>query len=558
MRILAIDLGARNIKAVELDTVFGRFEIQDQHERPVDITAQEAPEKAAAALIAGLAKKPDRVVAMLRTSEMTFRNLNLPTRDRKAVQASIRFELEDDLPFELAKTVYDSATIPGAKTGTRVHIAATLKTTLQSFLDSLATQGIHPDVVTTEAWALRALCNRVLPIADQTSPAVVLHLGHERTVLYAHFQQAPLLIREIPWGGRDLTMALCQALGLPLEAAEKTLVETGMILSNAELEQKPPAYPQEALIASRALSEALDPLIREIRQALLASKAACSVAPGLILTSGLPSLIPGLAREISESLHLPTRPLQALSATALSGVTYSETTDSNQALALAAGLCIVGPDKNTVVNFRKGEFAKRGSGGKHADLTALKRPLRVLGVVAASFYLSLFVESWVYQSRISDVNEQLERSVKSFFGTISSSAVRQYVANVGTLKTAMQKEITKQREIAKLLSPNPRSPLDHLRTLSASVPKDTVVDLMQYQIGAAPSRGAKAEETVSLTFWVTNPSVAEKIANLVSAKIDGATRSKVEEATGTDGIKKWKITVSGKPLADAYGDSNGK
>src|SRR5690606_19822899 len=98
---------------------------------------------------------------------------------------------------------------------------------------------------------------------------------------------------------------------------------------------------------------------------------------------------------------------------------------------------------------------------------------------------------------------------------VSGSAIRTYLASPSSLRNQINKDLGKQRELAKLLSPNPRSPLDFLRELSLAVPRDVVVDMTQYQVGAAPTEPYKpeADGQASLTFLVANPQMAEKIAS---------------------------------------------
>ena len=63
----------------------------------------------------------------LKTRQVTFRNLQLPTRDKKAIQSGVGFELEDELPFSIENAAYDYSIISQSKAGTQVHVAATLK-----------------------------------------------------------------------------------------------------------------------------------------------------------------------------------------------------------------------------------------------------------------------------------------------------------------------------------------------------------------------------------------------------------------------------------------------
>ncbi|HAR42279.1 MAG TPA: hypothetical protein DCS07_06560, partial [Bdellovibrionales bacterium] len=99
MKILGVDIGSKSIKAVELDSSFGRYEIRDYHEIPLEPGEQTS--SALSRLVHALPRRPDRVVTALRTGVVTFRNLDLPAKNKKVLMAAIGFELEDDLPFPL-------------------------------------------------------------------------------------------------------------------------------------------------------------------------------------------------------------------------------------------------------------------------------------------------------------------------------------------------------------------------------------------------------------------------------------------------------------------------
>src|SRR3712207_3189188 len=103
MRILGVDIGSTSIKAVELDSAFGRYEIHEYHDVPIVPAADPAQslQEAVNRLMAGLHKQPDRIGMAMRTGQLTFRNLQLPTRDKKAIQAGVGYELDDELPFPM-------------------------------------------------------------------------------------------------------------------------------------------------------------------------------------------------------------------------------------------------------------------------------------------------------------------------------------------------------------------------------------------------------------------------------------------------------------------------
>jgi general secretion pathway protein L len=551
MRILGIDLGSQTIKAVEVDSAFGRYEIHDYHE--LNRQPGQPPGEALAQLVAGLAKKPDKIAVALRTSQVTFRNLNLPTRDKKAIMAGVGFELEDELPFSLEDAAYDYSMLSQSKQGSYLHVAATLKKHMGAFLAPWVSANVDPDLVTSETWAYRAFLNRVLGEAGsspQAQPCLLVQIGHERTTLYLHWRGAPVLARELPWGGRDLTAAICRKYQIPLEQAEVAKLDHGFVVPAAQKADSTP----EQLEFSETLLEPISELIAAIRQTELSCKNLTHQAIGMVYLSGGTAQLPGLAKVLEERLQTPVRGMQALSSIAPSGVTYSEQTDGTFLLAAALALCLVGADRSSTINFRKGEFAKQGQ-NREINFKQLQRPLMALGAVTACFFTSLFVQSHVYHSRLDELDTQLERSVRSFFGNISSSGLRTYMANTTTLKKSVEKELAKQKELSRLLGPNPHSPTDFLKDLSASVGRDVVVDMTQYQVGAsaASSYNQSEDAQASLTFLVANPQVAEKLANLVGGKLSHLTKSKMEETTAADGAKRWKVTFTGKPREDSYG-----
>lgn len=561
MRILGVDIGAKSIKAVEVDSAFGRFEIHEYHERKLEPGAN--PFGVVEQLIASLAKAPDKIVTGLSSQKVTLRNLHLPTRDKRAIQASVSFELEDDLPFAAEDGVHDSIVTSQVGQLSNVHVAATLRKLVLARIQEWKDAGIDPDVLTTEAWAYRTLLNR-LSAADQTArgknappapeepPTLIVQAGHERTTLYLHFRGNPIFCRDLRIGGRDLTQAVSAKYGVPLEQAETAKIDSGFVLPHSQRAQAS----AEQIEFSDLMMSVLDELFREIRQALLACKSSTQEPLGRIYLAGGTSQLPGLSRLIEEEFRIPTLALQSLSKVAASGVTYSESTDANFALAGALALCLVGT-KNHPINFRKGALSKQGS-KPGIPFEIIKGPALALLLIFICFSISMSVQRSAYEKRITEANSKLEKSVQSFFGgAMAKPQIKSFLANTDKLSKAVKGEVAKQHEQAKLMGQNPHSPLDLLKTLSMTVPRDVVVDMIQYQAGASPTDrySTTAPTTASLTFTVANPQMIEKLGPLIDRRLPGATKSQVEEVPAPDGgAKKYKITFSGKPSEDAYGN----
>jgi general secretion pathway protein L len=572
-------MGTTSIKAIEVDTAFSRYEIHEYHEQPVQPGVDRA--QAAAALIRSLAKTPDRVVLSLSTRETTFRNLQLPTKDKKAIQAGIGFELEDELPFSLENAAFDYCVMQQSRQSSTIHVAATLKKRIAAFLTELAAAGVECDLVTTEAWAYRGMMNRILirdgampadgSIAfnsEHNGPVMLVHFGHTSTNLYVHHAGAPVIAREISWGGADLTAAIGRKYQIPLEQAELAKLDHGFVIPASQMGEAT----QEQIELSKTLVEPLEDLFRDVRQVQLSCKSSTQKPPRMIYIAGGTALLPGLARLMEEELRIPVKALQSVSGVATSGVTYSEQTDAKFALATSLALCMVGPDRALTVNFRKGDFSKQGK-AKEMNFSALTRPLLAAGAVFLCMIISMVVESSVYKGKLKEVDSSLEKSIKSFFGaSLSPVSLNTFKKDPKLLRKNILQELGKQQELARLIGPNPHEPIDFLRELSMAIPKETVVELTDFQVGAssqAPSpaptgksssptettsRFTDAKQQAKLTFTVANPQMSERLTSYVSGKLRDMTKTSLEEIAGAQpGDKKFKITFSGQPQEDSYG-----
>ena len=552
MRILAIDFGSSSIKAVEVDSAFGRHEIHDYHELP--LTPESTPERVIQQLIQKLPKLPDRIIAHIPSSQYTFRNLQFPTRDKKVIQSSMAFELEDELPFPPDQCIYDSTLSSQSKAGSEVHVEATLKTHLQNTLGLWKKAGIEPDLLTTDLWAYSNLFKHYLPPAkDQTdAPLLLIQAGHQKTTLYVHWQGRPQIIREIPWGGWDLTQAIIQKYEVKDDEAEIIKLDRGFIAVPTGSQSSDLTAEQKEL--SDTLTHACEPLIRELKLTLLSIRSISRLGVKTVYLSGGTSLLHGFAQWIAHQVGIETQSFHAMSASTHSGVTYSEQTEAKQLLAISLALCQVGPSRNQCINFRKGEFAKDAS-SRTLNVKALRKPLLALSAISVSLALSLIVQYQVYSKRLTTADEQLERSVRSFFGQLSSSGIRTYLSNPSTLRASINKELAKYREFSKFTSQYSKSPLSFLNRISASVPRDIVVDLIQFQAGISPMDSFHKQDspfTATLTFLVASPQMAEKLIELLNKQMSSLQRGKLEEVVTAENIKKWKITVSGKPNEESY------
>ena len=392
MRILGLDIGSSSIKAVEVDSAFGRYEIREYYEKPVH--SGQRPVEAAALLLESLGKKPDRIVVALPGGSVTQRNLTVPTRDKKAIKAAVTFELEDDLPFDLEHAAYDSSTLGQSSEGSRIHIAVTLQKHVKEFIAQLQSVGIDPDLITTECWAFRTYLNRIVAPANQDAPVMLVNIGANTTTVFAQHEGTPLFEQILPWGGNDLTFAIAHEYGMTPGDAERDKCERGLLVPGSEADQG------ERIECKGEIITVLNKLLLDMRQSILRCKNSARRLPRQIYLSGGGSLVPGLTELLAPELHIPVQSLQSLSAVSLSGVSYSEQADAIFLLSASLALSIVGPEKNSVINFRKGELSKAGVSTTF-DIETFKGPLTSLGIIGACLIGGLITESIIYKSTCS-------------------------------------------------------------------------------------------------------------------------------------------------------------
>jgi type IV pilus assembly protein PilM len=548
MRVLGLDFGTQSVKAVEIEAGFGRYEIHDYHEEMV--LADSTVEAAASRLIQGLSKYPDKIVVGLPAQKTTFRNLTIPSRDRKSVHAAITFELEDDLPFAAEDAFFTHSILSQSKKQTQVHIVSTLKKHIAKTLINLEANGIEPDVLTTEAWAYRTLLNQVLSEEHQKRPVILVQIGHFWTTIYIHYKGIPLTARKFNWGGKDLTASIASHYKISTEEAERAKKDKGFILPPSQRSEAS----EEQIQFSDPLSHAFSRVLKEIRQSQLSTRNVVGAHASHIYLSGGSSLLPGLTSYLAEQTGTPCHTLQALSAVSHSGVPYSETTDSGFALAAGLALGMVGPDRAKLINLRKNDFAKR-SGGVEINFASLKKPAFASIAVLTCFLISAGFQSIAYDSKINEMEPQLRNAMSGVFGYLSSSAARSFLADPGRLETRVRTQLQTERQKAILFEKNTYSPLNFMAALSKAIPSSIKVDLTEFEVGDSGKDSFEdlAPQNAKITFLLQNPSDADALRQVISNFLESPQSSEVQAAAATaEGESRWVVVYSGQTKEISY------
>ena len=406
-RILGLDLGAHSIKVVLLETTFRGASIAARSELERDDGFDFSR------LIAHLRMHnemgADQIIVAAPGASVATQHLSLPFTDARRVEATLGFEVESLLPYDIDEVTYDHQllSIDGGKSELLVGSARTQE--IASLLAELKAVGLDPRVVTSSALAYQnILCQPTRgdgAVATEGADAI-LDIGHERTSLCVGTGAGRLLgARTFMGGGRDLTRAVAAEFNVSLEDAQTWKEREGDVSDEAGSD---PQFSR----ARDALRRALAPLLREIRATLRANEARFHCPVRRLFLAGGTSRLGGLDRYLSQELGLEVTPLAFGEQDMAVSFSAAEQTLYAQAYALA--LQGQGTLRGHRFNLRKGALSFKG------DLDYLKGKTSRLGafalVLAVLAIASMGLEWRAAASREQAIDDELFNMTKRILG----------------------------------------------------------------------------------------------------------------------------------------------
>lgn len=256
--VLGINMGNHSIKVVELARRGNSFIVQNLLIATTDdaIVSGEMiqPDVVASTLRdmlkgAGVRTK-EAVISVAGQSGVVIRITEFPKMPRKELVKAIPLEIQRSLPFQSGGVVQDYTFLREPEEvpeGEQIPVlfAAVRADLVDAYLAALQQAGLSPIAVEVEPLAAtRALfAARGFGMSDGQSGkiSVLVNIGYEGTEI--SFVEAGTLIftRIVPLGGRHLTEAICDHLGMDLKEAERMKKEHG----TAWIEKMETAAPPE-------------------------------------------------------------------------------------------------------------------------------------------------------------------------------------------------------------------------------------------------------------------------------------------------------------------------
>ncbi len=342
--LVGLDIGSSGVKAVELTKSKRGYELTGFAYQPlgpdavVDGAIMDAPAVAEGIKRTFLAGKfkPASVATGVSGHSVIVKRLVVPAATPAEVEASIQFDAEQYIPFDITEVNLDYEIIgPGATaegSGMEVILVAAKKDKIQNQTNVISLAGRDPDIVDIDAFALQNTFEANYSVRPDATVAL-LNIGASLMNININKGGMPLFVRDVSVGGNQYTDILQKELQLSFQEAED--LKLGKVGTS------------EAEMVQPLLESITDMLITEVQKTFdFFRETYPAETITQVLISGGTSRMPGLAEKIQATFSYPTSVLDPFKSITIGAAMDSgKVTSFGPALAVAVGLALRGFDQ---------------------------------------------------------------------------------------------------------------------------------------------------------------------------------------------------------------------
>jgi type IV pilus assembly protein PilM len=244
--------------------------------------------------------------------KVVVRQVDLPWLPVNELRKSLSFQVQDFIPMPVEQAILDfhpleEFTNDAGGRMLRVLLVAAARDMVGSAMEAVQKAGLQPSMVDLNSFAvLRSLALGSSGIGSMEAEALV-DIGASVTNIVVHQGGVPRFVRILLMGGADITDAVAERLGVPMDQAESVKQGSGLMTIAGSVDSHP---------ASRAIEQTGSAFVEEVRGSLdyyLAQTGATRI--GRVVISGGGSRLSGLVERLAAATRLPVevaRPMSAL------------------------------------------------------------------------------------------------------------------------------------------------------------------------------------------------------------------------------------------------------
>jgi type IV pilus assembly protein PilM len=431
--ITGIDLGSWSVKFTVLEAGFRRTRTVASFEEKIAQDERPFFERQQEALKQGASRLPGGTTAYIALpgDMLTLRVLDLPFADARKIDQVVGYEMEGQMIHELHDVILDHAVLSArgkvdeGDTGCRALVVAARIEDVRAMLTVLRSCNVDP----RSLYVAPLLCRPLTPavVVDELGeerPAgcrVVVDIGHRRTNLCFVVGDEAVFARTVLHGGEDITKALHRASNgtWTFEQAEQGKMQLGFVAS-----QSRPAKTTVETRVDLVVREALQPLLRDLRQTLSSFSSKDKAPVEELLLAGGGARLTGLAGFLQDefgiavnALIAPAEPKEGPDAETVP--LTPAPTDADR-FVLAGAIAQVGARGTRELDLRRGEFQYR------ASFSVVRQRAGHLLVLAAALIACAGIHATITVRRLSTeqkvLKAQFQTAAKELFGSTRMEA----------------------------------------------------------------------------------------------------------------------------------------
>jgi len=342
--LIGLDIGSNSVKAVELTksrkglelTAFASETLEP--DAVVDGAIMDSRSVAdSIKRVLQLGKfKPKGISAGVSGHSVIVKRIMVPGATNAEVDASIQFDAEQHIPFQISEVNLDYQVIGPSGSGDpemEVLLVVAKKDKIQNHTNVIRSAGRNADVVDIDAFALQNAFEANYSV-DSHAAIALLNIGASLMNINITKGGMPLFIRDVSIGGNQYTDILQKELQMSFQEAEDLkLGKTG--------------GEEEAQMVQPLLESVTDMLVMEVQKTFdFFRETYPKEAISQVLISGGTSRIVGLAQRIEDTFGCPTQVLDPFKSVTISPkVDTAKVTALGPSLAVAVGLALRGFDQ---------------------------------------------------------------------------------------------------------------------------------------------------------------------------------------------------------------------
>ncbi|MDP3711839.1 MAG: type IV pilus assembly protein PilM [Mycobacteriales bacterium] len=315
---MGLDIGTSGVRAAELSTGkgpatlerFGQVALPAGAVRDGEVIDVDTVASAIKQLWAQAKFSTKKVVVGVANQKVVVRQVDLPWLPTAELKKSLAFQVQDFIPMPVEQAILDFHPLEeftndsGARM-LRVLLVAAARDMVGSAIEAVEKAGLQPSMVDLNSFAvLRSMVGPETGLGSMQAEALV-DVGASVTNIVVHQGGVPRFVRILLMGGGDITDAVAERMGVPMDQAESVKQTTGLATVAGAAEAHP---------ANRAIEQTGSALVEEIRGSLdyyLAQPGAARV--GRVVVSGGGSRLTGLVERLSAATRLPVESARPMS-----------------------------------------------------------------------------------------------------------------------------------------------------------------------------------------------------------------------------------------------------